>query len=920
MFRKIGFGAAAALTVGILAAGCSDDGDTIILGGSDLRPGAFPGSQVDPHNQADDRRALTPPDETIIEGPEVFWNRANDQAIILYVTSGHNGTDRNLLAHWFDGTIVHPGVQIRGLRGATEAPDRAPVGMKVVWLNTAGNTNANAAARNGDAIITFTRADLAPAVPQGATVHEDQNVRYWGTYFDVSAANAAASGTVVRGFDTVASVLDNDNVIDGGGGQEIGAGANDPAVQSNGFVSDSLVITHSFDGNTNPVISGDPTSYLYFVYGKNQQSGAGANTLNRFRFLPFDLNAATNAMPTAGGTDLAVGAGTYDVTTNQGAAINQAFLVHKNAMFWNSPTVGTTPGDAVVTVTVFSQATPGNVAASFSLGETPISGGTADNTAMPSAANVYGPGHGLSAFYAFYTATGYSTALPPTTAGDRNPDRDLMVTMWPDVATPAPERLEIDAHQGTALLAGTETRTGDRGEVQADSIQTRIDRSGNYISVIWLQDSTDLTTSASTATRQTKVLWGRAVQVRKFVSGALTQSARTLANSVSTAAPVNAPSLGTGVVLNTSTVVPGDVGNVAFQQDLTNGQGLRNCSFQGNHLRMNFIYQQQNDTAATAPIQHQRRLSVNGMVVTLGATDADRPAQALVSATEVVVETADSRWFGASGSAIPDARAVDAGDASRTTGTPPVATTSAGRVIVLFSSNDNNKLDSAVNGQFAERRFYGWRQDASNNTGTVVTLSSNPTAATDDRFQSQGLLGTVVVPVNENTETNPSHVGDTLHIYFREDSTRAGSQDLATRSVNLTQTQPAVGTPVAFGETLVPAATVLEPIFIDNARGGRLLTQGSFETVRNGNTVGVFFDEDRRLYYQQTSGNASGYFSQNGIITPALVDNESAFPVVSYTIETPNRCNDLSRTLAFFRKHVTTTPANVARDQVRVAN
>ena len=36
MFRHVGMGAAAVLTIGLLAAGCSDDGDTIIMGGGDL--------------------------------------------------------------------------------------------------------------------------------------------------------------------------------------------------------------------------------------------------------------------------------------------------------------------------------------------------------------------------------------------------------------------------------------------------------------------------------------------------------------------------------------------------------------------------------------------------------------------------------------------------------------------------------------------------------------------------------------------------------------------------------------------------------------------------------------------------------------------------------------------------------------------
>lgn len=907
MFRRAAFSAVAALTVGVLAVGCNEDGDTIVSGGGVTRPGNFPGSQVDASNLAADARAMTPPDEDIVDGPEVFWNNANGHAIIMYVTQSSGGTARNLMAHWFDGLVVHPGVQLRILRGgAVEDPDVAPIGYKAMFLNPTGNANANAAARVGDAVILVTRADEAPVVPVGATVHEDSNVRFAGGYFDLSAASAPASGTVIGGFETALTVLDNDNQINGA--------ANDPNVDTFGFVSNALRDTHQQDGGSEDIDSGDVTDYVYFFYGKNQQSGAGVDVINRFRFLTFDMTQATNAMPAAGGTDLTVGAGAYQ--TGQGADIAGPVLVHNNSLVWNSAAVGNTPapGDAVVTVTVFNQTTTGGgVATTFALGETPVSGGTTDNTSMPAAENFYGPDHGLNAFYAFYEATGYSTGSPPTTAGDRNPDRDMLATMWPNVASPTPERLEIDAHQGTAVLTGTDQRT-NAGGVVTNSIQTRIDRSGNYVAAIWLQRGTDLDTSGGVATRTTNVLWARAIQTRDG------NEARTLANSVSTAGPLNAPSLGTGVV-TTGALAQADVNNVRFQEDLAggrtaaqgNGFADRGCSFQGNNLRMNFIYQQLNDQNTAAPVLNQRRLSVNGMVVTLGATDTDRPSQALVSATEVTIETVNQNYAGVNPIT---ARAYDAGDNSRTTATPPVATTSAGRPIVFFASNDNTKTDNTVNGAFPELRLYAWESN------TVTTVSTNPSGTTSDLFQFTAFQGAVPVPVNGDTTNSPSHVGNRLHAYWQENSIDGTTRDLATRSYDLTRTQPATGTPPALAERFVPATTA-EPVFIDNRRSSNLVSGvlgTNFSIVRGGSTVGVFFTEGRRLFYQQTSTDANGYYKSNGLVTPELVDNESDNPVLTVGISSPNRCDNLSRTIAFFTKQVTTTGNNVARGQVRVLN
>ena len=62
MFRQVGIGAAAVLTIGLLAAGCSEDGDTIIAGGGNLlqNQDSTPFSGVTNNNLAPDGGGFTP--------------------------------------------------------------------------------------------------------------------------------------------------------------------------------------------------------------------------------------------------------------------------------------------------------------------------------------------------------------------------------------------------------------------------------------------------------------------------------------------------------------------------------------------------------------------------------------------------------------------------------------------------------------------------------------------------------------------------------------------------------------------------------------------------------------------------------------------------------------------------------------------
>jgi len=563
-------------------------------------------------------------------------------------------------------------------------------------------------------------------------------------------------------------------------------------------------------------------------------------------------------------------------------------------MLWQAfDTTAATEADDIVTITVFNTAAvTGGVSTQLLLGEA-LTGTNEDDTQMPSAANFYGPDSGVDGFYAFFTGDGFSNTAA---TGDRNPDTDFLVAFWPNVASPTRDVIEIDNNSGTLdLAAGTDTdavvpRSGAIGGVTLGAVQTVINRSANYFVVLWAQDASDTTDSdnangtvvdpvgtfrASSGVTDVvnDLLFARVVQTR--LAGLTVPSTRTLANSLSATIHqvpgVFTTSRYSGTTAGVTQDSPFDV---SFQDTLASGQtGAqdgecdRGCSFQGNHLRTNFIYQSGNDNTA-AGTADENRLMVNGVVVVLGATDATVPTSTQVSGTEVVVETLDVTAHGT----IDDTSAIDAGDAT-VTGNPPVATATAGRLIVTFESNDNSKLDNPVVGSFTERRYYAWE------SGTIVTLSTNPATASNDLFQSDSSLGLAPVPVNENTAQTPSYSGTTLHLYWLEDSSNGGANKLATRSYNLTDTAAVTAVPLA--DRFTPATTD-DPNFIDNPAGGNLLdgtSNSNFEShaefVRSASTIGIFFDESERLWYQQTSSDANGYYNDNGSFRPEIVDNES---------------------------------------------
>lgn len=914
MFRRAAFSAVAALTVGVLAVGCNEDGDTIVSGASSIRPDAFPGSQVDVSNVADDGRALTPAGEAFRSG-EMFWNSSNGEGILVFTTQNQNngaGDTFNLYAAWLVNGAFRAPVHIRG--NDTDAADRAledagtaPNGFKVMFLNPTGVANANAAARVGDAIILFTRndRDLTTSV---ASSEEDENRRLWAAYADRSEIDATAANGVIRGIQTNAQVIDTDNQFTG-----VLPGGQDPSVSQFGFSSDSLEYTHQCTDQTNGVQSGQPTSYVHIWYGK--QTGSATATAPAIRVVTFDITQTGNAFPaSSAGTNLPFVGVTPQASTGADLA-GAPVLVHNNVVIWSATNVNVTDNDDVVIASVLPTTATGGTATSVLLGSD-LTANANDQTLMPNARDLYGPDHGVNGILAFFLENNFSDGA---TAGNRHPDTDAMAAFLTLSGTPSREIREVDLFTN-ALGTGISAARGSVASIQG----TRINRSGDYVTILMLQDNNN---TEGAAILVNDVLVVNVVQVRKVG----TTSTRTLANSVGT--PVVAPSL--GFPAPTTGTVEGNVFAVQFQQDLAqgrapaNGGGIANrgCSFQGNTNRMNFLYQQR-DSQQAVPSSDDVRLFVNGIRVTPGTTDATAPTFALTSSTSVIVETLDVNYLAGVPTADTgfNAIAIDAGDDSRTTATPPLPTDASGRPLIFFVSNETKSdFVTAGNpaGSFVELRLF-----ASDNGAVGTVISTNPSTSTLDAFQvANATPRAISVPVNEDTTNNPSWAGTTAHVFWTEASTAYEVSDLGTRSYALDKSE---GTTTPFAERFTPVLTA-EPVFIDNPADRPLLGgpqpggvaaptvalgYAGLTVVRNGSTVGVFFDEDQRLYYQQTSGSANDWYKIGGVSDPQLVDNESDRPVLGYSIASPPRCNNLSGTLAIFQKSTDTASA-YPRNQVR---
>ena len=216
MLRHVMTGAAAVLTVGMLAVGCSDDGDTIIQMGQGTvnNQDQFPATSIFANQVSHDGGGVSPND-TDVTASRVIWScdicwsdgtfQGDGSALILFTTAGGSGPTPNTpqklwVSHYNGQTLTQP-VTLLGVDQdeTLGAPNLASA--VALQLNTSGYTAAQQAdtqrIQQNDKVwvllysaTTFSNSPSnanTQAVPLGSTVGPHRTIYY--TAFDPSNRN-----------------------------------------------------------------------------------------------------------------------------------------------------------------------------------------------------------------------------------------------------------------------------------------------------------------------------------------------------------------------------------------------------------------------------------------------------------------------------------------------------------------------------------------------------------------------------------------------------------------------------------------------------------------------------------------------------------------------------------------------------------
>lgn len=863
---------ASALTLTCLlgAAGCSDTTTPSLLA-----PSAFPGSPITSAFLGDDKLAFSDSGAVSPVGDvRVFRNVANEDAILVYESSNNAGAGTTrLFASYYNGRSLTAPVEILG---AGERPTQNRSSIKVLFLNTGsfsgvdGTATSNGRARNGDALIVYVGND-SDDVSSAQADDRDSNDRVYATYFDKSAAGAAASGTIIHGFETLARPIDFDHVLTGGG--------NDHDAIAAGFASDSLHGTHGFGSSHGGVtLSGDATTFAQILVLKDPSVG-GASVGRRWFAIPFDLGQAGNAFVAqsaamSGQLDPAMG------ILEDGDTMGNNVIVADGLVASQADNVDAAGEDRVVTATIFSQAA-GTI--SIHLGSDPTA--DRDRTELPRVGDLYGPDHGVGAYYAFFTESEFTDGND----GSRAADRDLMLAQI-DVGSASRFVREIDAY--TAPISTTDgdmdgvvVRDGDGGGVGGGGMfgplySTRVHRDGSFISVYMAQPSTEMTdlddadANAIEAERNL-VPYLQVVQTGRSAADLATS---TLASALQAPALLSSGDVNNGIQQRNALDFAFQVGVPDASAAVLGGPNQPADAWQRNANRIFFRYTQHNDQNGAGNVQNEERLFTTGLEITAGTNAATAPSAVLLrndipSALVQFPNTAagsgsDDNWNNVG--APFSAQVVDRG-------------TAAGEFLTIFLSNDNNVPDSSQNGAYEAERLYVW-------DGSATQLLSSAGQAD---WQTVARAPTIVM------------AGDRMHLVWTERSSTPSSElSVVARSI-ASDTTVVTATPA-----LTEAPTKLDLV----SNGG----VGAVSVSTSGSTVGVYMEEGGHVYYTQTTTDAAHYRVASGLPNPTLVDNDSAGDIQGWTLWNADGTSPMRRSFFVYQKSIVTGGSTDERLYVRI--
>jgi hypothetical protein len=258
------------------ATGCKrDSDDTTIIAGNDIfTTDNFPGDSVQDGNVADDQRAMSPSGTTMISGSlRCTMNGDTCQAMITYTTTSDFAPEvGGLYAHHYDGDSWTPPVAIRALDVSSTFPTSTG-DIIHGFINTEDHVSNDAQARDGDAFIVWRTNDVDDdgAGPDGV------NTCVFVTYFDTSFRDDAARN---YGFQEYASRV---NVQEGVGEH----------VSTIALVTDGLCGEARWTSGGNSYSYGDPTTDVEIVFRQREDAAApGANDDEALYSATLDLDSA----------------------------------------------------------------------------------------------------------------------------------------------------------------------------------------------------------------------------------------------------------------------------------------------------------------------------------------------------------------------------------------------------------------------------------------------------------------------------------------------------------------------------------------------------------------------------------------------------------------------------------------------------
>ncbi|MCE9582912.1 MAG: hypothetical protein K8T20_10490 [Planctomycetes bacterium] len=866
-----------ALVIGLCAlavTGChrrSSKGSTTINKSDIFTTDEFPGAPVQAGNVADDQRAMSVSGSDVIPGSvRCVANGDRGTMIATYQVTGGR-----LYAHYYDGSGWTPP---RALSALDCILTSASANTEVAFINTENSSSGFASDRNGDALIFWLASDAASSV-----TGDDANTNLWCTYFDVSHCEDIAANYGFQEFASRVSSLEDSGVA------SVGA---DEKVDTYGLISDGLCGEARW--GFSPGLSGggyadyrwgNETTDSIIVFWRQDQDNDPAAGYQQDLYMAtarFDLTAAIDSeIPLTPGVNsrLAVaGFGASDGgTSSEETTVDTAFITYNNVLFYRITSTAVA-GSGAAGVENQAQFTPlyGSLLANADINVQEVAFNLSTGTpSSPVTLQAIVPdstsGNTFQCNGTFHQHSGFFGSWQVERNSTYGSDEGLAVLVNysvqlvndPDLtfgALTADGRLRLtEINEGTgAIVAGMDIDGEDpdiTDPVQPSEFSTRISRNGDYIWAVWDErvDSSPTGVSPDDHTG----LWVSCYVTTRIAEDGTFPIPPALGTMVSTA-----------VSVETSITGGAAVNQWRFQEAL----GYI-CGVQSDPDNMSVVFQHSDTSGDTVWVT---KLTAN-LVTPTASSFATAPLEGFE----------DGDLFGYGPVYVPPAFSFIATDSGE-----------GGNVFTTYRKDTDFLVGPVDVRQFAEKTGVGGGQveiDSSTTDRQVRSVVGDvQNIVTTPRGDEIGTFDVVSLD-DDDRRANPAHF---VHVLFFEN--RFNEVDglpfaLRTRMFN------AEDTSITLGETFTPNAGTLfaDPFQLDLpaiAPGSGTLDATALRgTALDGDTVGLFFTEGSRIYYQEANPGGNGndevvWLNNEGVSNPLLVDDDNDEEVQTIELFTTRSC------------------------------